>query len=299
MCEDIRHAELHEQTQQLLQGPLKHVRAAALAAALLPLASVAATPAAAQSTCTPSSGGLATCVVSGFVWNDLNNNGVQDAGEPGLEGAKVSVYDDTQTLLAETETDSDGNYSFFDITEGTITIVVKIPQGMQASAANVGADDVDSDGVPDGGGFSLATTTLASGENPDTDFGFSTLAVQQPGTGTPGYWKNHPEAWPVTSITVGGVNYTVTEAIAWLGKVGKDKTTTMFSSLVPAMLNVLIGNDGSCVSSAIAAANNWMATYGPVGSKVAASSGAWSIGEPLHRQMDAYNNGLLCAPHRD
>lgn len=72
----------------------------------------------------------------------------------------------------------------------------------------------------------------------------------------------------------------------------------MFSSLVPAMLNVLIGNDGSCVNSTIAAANLWMATYGPVGSNVAASSYAWMVGEPLHIQMDSYNNGLLCAPHR-
>ena len=60
----------------------------------------------------------------------------------------------------------------------------------------------------------------------------------------------------------------------------------MFSSLVPAMLNLMIGNDGSCVASTIAAANAWMATYGPVGSNVAASSLAWTVGEPLHRQLD-------------
>jgi hypothetical protein len=64
------------------------------------------------------------------------------------------------------------------------------------------------------------------------------------------------------------------------------------------MLNVLIGNDGGCVTVAIQQANAWMATYGPVGSNVAASSPAWGVGEPLHRQMDAYNNGRLCAPHR-
>ena len=83
--------------------------------------------------------------------------------------------------------------------------------------------------------------------------------------------------WPVPSITVGGITYTKEQAIAWLGKVGKDKTTTMFSSLVSAKLNVLIGNDGSCVSSTIVAADNWMATYGPVGSNVAASSNAWTL----------------------
>ena len=41
-------AELRDQTRQLLDGPLKHIRGAALAAVLLPLASVAATPASAQ-----------------------------------------------------------------------------------------------------------------------------------------------------------------------------------------------------------------------------------------------------------
>ena len=136
----------------------------------------------------------------------------------------------------------------------------------------------------------------------NTEFGFFTPSTKQPGTGTPGYWKNHPEAWPVSSITVGGMTFTKAQAITWLGNVGKDKTTTMFSSLVPAMLNLLIGNDGSCVKSTIAAANIWMTPptvgYGPVGSNVPASSYAWSIGEPLHMQMDAYNNGLLCAPHR-
>jgi hypothetical protein len=65
------------------------------------------------------------------------------------------------------------------------------------------------------------------------------------------------------------------------------------------MLNVKVGNDDSCVATTIITANNWMATYGPVGRNVAASSYAWKIGEPLHRQMDNYNNGMLCAPHRN
>ena len=101
-----------------------------------------------------------------------------------------------------------------------------------------------------------------------TDFGFVSSHGAEPRHRHAGYWKNHPDAWPVDSITVGGVTYTKAQAIAWLGNVGKDKTTTMFASLVPAMLNVMIGNDGSCVSAAIAAGDSWMATYGPVGSDV-------------------------------
>ena len=48
MSQEVRQIELKQKTQQLLDGPLKHIRAAALAAALLPLASVAAAPASAQ-----------------------------------------------------------------------------------------------------------------------------------------------------------------------------------------------------------------------------------------------------------
>jgi hypothetical protein len=45
MSDELRHEELRGRTQQLLQGGLKHVRTVALAAALIPLASVAISPA--------------------------------------------------------------------------------------------------------------------------------------------------------------------------------------------------------------------------------------------------------------
>lgn len=277
--------QLEEKTQRLLQGPLKHVRAAALAAVLLPLASVAVSPAAAQESC-PSGG------FCGVVWNDTNHNGIQDAGEPGIVGAVVTVNG------VSIATDQNGVY-YFPVPSGTYEVFVQIPPGSQASPPNVGGNDtVDSDGVPDGLGNSVATVTF-EGTDANTDFGFFETPVAQPGTGTPGYWKNHPEAWPVNSITVGGVVYTKEQAIAWLWNTGKDKTVTMFSSLVPAKLNVLIGNDASCVASTITAADVWMSTSGPVGSGVQASSLAWKRGEPLHRLMDNYNNGMLCAPHRD
>jgi len=292
MSQELLQNELQGRTQKLLDGPLKHVRAAALAAALLPLASVAATPASAQDVSCGSGG------ICGFVWNDTNNNGIQDAGELGIAGASVTITSPDGTFTVPT--DASGFYSFPVFAPGEYTISVQIPPGTQPSPSNVGSNDtVDSDGVSDHLGNSVATITFAGGADSTTDFGFFTPAVTQPGTGTPGYWKNHPEAWPVPSITVGGVTYTKAQAIAWLDLVGKDKTTTMFSSLVSARLNVMVGNDSSCVSNTIVAADAWMAKYGPVGSGVAASSYAWKVGEPLHRLMDNYNNGMLCAPHRN
>lgn len=120
------------------------------------------------------------------------------------------------------------------------------------------------------------------------------------GTGTPGYWKNHPEAWPVEVITVGGIEYSKALAIEIMdGPVQGDKTVTLFKALVAAMLNVKDCNDGNCVKQTIMMADTWMATYGPVGSGVKASSIAWVQGEPLYETLDNYNNGMLCAPSRD
>jgi len=291
MSQEVTQSPLREQAQQLIDGPLKHIRAAALAAALVPLASVFAAPASAQTVC--ASGGT----ICGTVFTDTNGDGTQDNGEVGIAGVEVQILCTGCNPLTDTITvftDANGNYFSQTLdTSLTYSVSVLIPTGDQVSPVvppngNVGS----SNGSP----FSTAKGVSPFGTN--TNFGFVPSSAANPGTGTPGYWKNHPDAWPVTSITVGGKTYTEAQAISWLGKVGKDKTTTMFSSLVPAMLNVLIGNDGSCVNGAIADGNAWMALYGPVGSNVAASSPAWLAGEPIHQTLDAYNNGLLCAPHR-
>ncbi len=120
-----------------------------------------------------------------------------------------------------------------------------------------------------------------------------------PGTGTPGYWRNHPEAWPVDSIDLGGVTYTRDEAIALLSTPAKgDKSYTMVRAVIAAVLNVTIGNDSSCIDATLASAHDWLAVN-PAGSGVKGSSDAWAEGEPLATTLDDYNNGRLCAPHRD
>lgn len=122
----------------------------------------------------------------------------------------------------------------------------------------------------------------------------------QPGTGTPGYWKNHPEAWPVDAITICDTTYDKAEAIEYMSMRTKgDKTITLFKALTAAYLNVLIGNDDSCIADIISRADGWMCMYGPVGSGVSADSYAWNKGEYLYWKLDAYNNGKLCAPSRD
>ncbi len=83
------------------------------------------------------------------------------------------------------------------------------------------------------------------------------------------------------------------------GYIEKDKTITLFKSLVSAKLNVADCNDGNCFKQTIMIADMWMETYGPVGKGVRANSSECRQGEPLYEMLDKYNNGMLCAPHRD
>ena len=119
-----------------------------------------------------------------------------------------------------------------------------------------------------------------------------------PGTGTPGYWSQPRCVWPVSEITIGGITYSKAEAVAGIKLAIKgDKRWTLFAALVCAKLNVLIGNEDSCVKEAISLADAWWAMYNAA--PVRANSDAWSQAEPLYWCLDAYNNGELCAPSRD
>ena len=122
-----------------------------------------------------------------------------------------------------------------------------------------------------------------------------------PGTGTPGYWKNHPEAWPTAFIEIGGQYYSISKAIDIIKTpVKRDKTRTLFRAIVSAKLNILIGN-GDCnglVSDIIADGDAWLAENG-VNTGIKTSSDNWDIGEPIYEFLDDYNNGNTpCAEHR-
>jgi len=173
----------------------------------------------------------------------------------------------------------------------------------------------DQDGVADawiwasnpnfnGGAADRLYTGLVNGSEKQSllRFDFSVIPSYSPGTGTPGYWKNHPDAWLLDPITIGGVSYSKDEAIEIMNAPEKgDKTYTMFRALVAARLNVANGNESSCIKDTIIDADAWMEEYGPAGSGVKAGGkkSPWREGEPLYETLDAYNNGLLCAPPRE
>ncbi len=50
--------------------------------------------------------------IGNYVWLDEDSDGIQDAGEPGLEGVRMELYDSSGVLLAFDSTDINGEYYF-------------------------------------------------------------------------------------------------------------------------------------------------------------------------------------------
>jgi LPXTG-motif cell wall-anchored protein len=62
---------------------------------------------------------LASGLVGDTVWNDLDGDGVQDAGEPGIGGATVRLTDLATGEVTTKTTDGDGKYLFAALEAGS------------------------------------------------------------------------------------------------------------------------------------------------------------------------------------
>ncbi|NJL28536.1 MAG: DNRLRE domain-containing protein [Thermoanaerobaculia bacterium] len=105
--------------------------------------------------------------ISGKVWRDQNDNGVQDAGEEGVGTVSVELLGLLAPIDATT-TAADGSYAFDHLETGSYQVRVTLPDGFEFgprdAAAGVNADEIDSD-VDETTGETFAIV-LAQGQQP-------------------------------------------------------------------------------------------------------------------------------------
>jgi hypothetical protein len=130
--------------------------------------------------------------IGDFVWEDLNQNGIQDALELGFPGVFVSLFrndDGFTTAITSDTTDANGIY-FLDIGSGASNfryiVQFTLPAGYQFSPPNQGLDDALDSDVTD---FATGRTDVIFGFTfPQSapiltvDAGISLQAVPEPGT---------------------------------------------------------------------------------------------------------------------
>ncbi|WP_235299793.1 SdrD B-like domain-containing protein, partial [Portibacter marinus] len=110
--------------------------------------------------------------IGDFVWLDTDADGVQDAGEEGIEGVAVNLKDENGDVIASTTTEADGSYEFTGLAPGDYSVQFVLPAGSEYSPLNAsGNEATDSDADPAMAGMT-EVVTLASGEtNDDLDAG--------------------------------------------------------------------------------------------------------------------------------
>ncbi|MCP3982463.1 MAG: hypothetical protein GY716_24435, partial [bacterium] len=106
--------------------------------------------------------GYATGSIGDRVWNDLDGNGAQDGGEPGINGVTVRLIDDNTGFVVDTRvTSGDGIYTFDKVPPGDYTVEVVPPAGFDPT--------FDLDGTLD----DRTSLTLGVAEDlDDVDFGY-------------------------------------------------------------------------------------------------------------------------------
>ncbi|MCU0637485.1 MAG: hypothetical protein MUE87_02530 [Methanothrix sp.] len=88
-------------------------------------------------------------VLGDLVWEDLNGNSLQEAGEPGVAGVAVILMDMADNIVSSNTTSSRGKYSFENLTAGTYTIEFLPPAGYSFTIKDAGNNDsLDSDVDP-------------------------------------------------------------------------------------------------------------------------------------------------------
>ncbi|MFA7290073.1 MAG: SdrD B-like domain-containing protein, partial [Melioribacteraceae bacterium] len=119
--------------------------------------------------------------IGDFVWHDINVNGIQDSGEPGIKDVVVELYSG-DNVIATSITDANGFYQFSNLANGTYKVKVAksnyekdgvlyntAKTKWYASPKDKGNNDLkDSDASKD----EAVTVTLNCGSNASIDFGF-------------------------------------------------------------------------------------------------------------------------------
>ena len=101
-----------------------------------------------------------------FFWEDLDRDGIQDAGEPGV--ADVTVTLQTPTGILTTTTDANGLYLFTDVIPGDYFIKFAPPPGLtqqyKISPPDQGSSDLQDSDVNQQT-LQTPVTTLVAGED--------------------------------------------------------------------------------------------------------------------------------------
>ncbi len=246
------------------------------------------------------------------VWEDVNQDGIHDPGEPGLPGVTVNLYDCQETMLAATVSDLTGSYRFDSLSSGSYLVEFVAPEGYLFSPMDqeVG-DTLDSDADPTTGRtHCFVVDEGVAALNWDAGL-FQDVIISDSGcTRSKGYWKNHVGFGPqddelssLLPIWLGEADGessllvdtdSVAVAVLTMKTYGTPSNgiTKLYAQLLTAKLNIASGALAHEVAATIEEADAFLADH------------TWSGWDRIDRQdnsvvldwkdiLDSYNNGEI------
>ncbi|HUN16073.1 MAG TPA: SdrD B-like domain-containing protein, partial [Saprospiraceae bacterium] len=117
-------------------------------------------------------------VIGNYVWNDVDRDGVQEAGEPGINGVVVTLYSSTGIIVEQMITTNSpttgqaGWYQFDNLLPGNYYVQFSAPDGYFTTLPNTTGEGFDSDitGI-NGPGTTAIINVAANTINNDVDAG--------------------------------------------------------------------------------------------------------------------------------
>lgn len=116
-----------------------------------------------------------TSSLGDFVWQDLDSDGQQDAGEPGIPNVTVTLRNSSNVVVGTTTTNASGAYLFTGLSAGTYSVTFDTPAGYAPTPVvnnETAGDALDSDPV---GGVVAGIVVPAGTSNTTIDAGFVRL----------------------------------------------------------------------------------------------------------------------------
>ncbi len=119
--------------------------------------------------------------IGDYVWNDVNKNGIQDAGEPLLSNKTVILKNSGGTTLATIVSDASGKYLFSNLTAGDYQVVFPSVTGMFRASQNMGGANANNNSKAHQT-TGVALVTIGIGENNmiiDAGYSIGVLTVKE------------------------------------------------------------------------------------------------------------------------
>ncbi|PTJ14297.1 hypothetical protein BU038_10630 [Staphylococcus simulans] len=104
--------------------------------------------------------------IGDYVWEDINQNGIQESTEKSIEGVKVILKDKAGQILQTAVTDKYGNYLFNNLKNGEYVVVFETPDGYVPTTKELGNNrEKDSNGL-------ISYVTINGADDYTIDSGF-------------------------------------------------------------------------------------------------------------------------------